>query len=119
MKIKEIKQGDIFMCNFSNGSIGNEQKGIRPIVVISANIRNDNSDNVFVFPITHARKKPQPCHYKLYKIDYPFFTYKENTILCEEGRSISKYRLERKLGSISEKDIENILICKEFVFVEK
>lgn len=115
----EIKQGDIWMCDLSKDSIDHEQKGVRPCLVISANIRNNNSSNVFIFPLTHAKKKQQPCHYKLYKESYPFFNYKENIVLCEEGRSISKNRLERKLGMIFSKDIIEILKCKEYIFIEK
>lgn len=115
----EIKQGEVFMADLSLDSIDHEQKGVRPVLIVSADIRNDTSDNVFIFPITHAKKKSQPCHYKLYKENYPFFTYKENTVLCEEGRSISKNRLERKLGMIFAKDLIEILNCKEYVFVIK
>lgn len=119
-KKREIKQGDIFMVDLSFGSIDHEQRGLRPCVVMSTDIRNENSSNIFIFPITHStNKKYQPCHYKLYKEDYPFFTYRENTVLCEEGRSISKSRLERKLGSIMDKDLYKILEVKEYIFIEK
>lgn len=120
IKKRCIKQGEIYIVDFSVfQNIEHEQNGVRPVIVISADIRNDTSPNVFVFPITHAKKKSQPCHYKLYKEDYPFFSYKENIVLCEEGRSISKKRLQRKLGEISLYDIENILKCKEYIFIEK
>ena len=112
-KKKEVKQGEVWMCNLPKGE-DSEQQNVRPCIIISANIRNESSPNVFVFPITHAKKKMQPCHYVLYKKNYPFFTYKENTVLCEEGRSISKNRLERQLGIIFSKDIIEILNCKEF-----
>ena len=117
-KKKEVKQGEIWMCNLPKGE-DSEQMWVRPYLCISTDIRNESSSNVFIFPITHAKKKKQPCHYILYKENYPFFTYKENTVLCEEGRSISKNRLERRLGMIFAKDIIEILKCKEFVFVEK
>ena len=116
---KEIHQGDIYMVNLSNDSIDHEQANVRPCIIASCDIRNCKSDNIFIFPITHAKKKKQPCHYKLYKEQYNFFTYKENTVLCEEGRSISKKRLERKLGSIELKDLFEILKIKEYIFVEK
>ena len=117
-KKKEVKQGEVWMCNLPKGE-DSEQQNIRPCLISSVNIRNESSPNVFIFPITHAKKKDQPCHYKLYKENYPFFTYKENTVLCEEGRSISKNRLERCIGTIFAKDIIEILKCKEFVFIEK
>lgn len=120
MSIKrEINQGDVFMVDLSVDSIDHEQTNVRPCVIASCDIRNRKSDNIFIFPITHAVKKTQPCHYKLYKDKYDFFTYKTNTVLCEEGRSISKKRLERKLGSISLNDLLEILKIKEYIFIEK
>lgn len=116
---KEVRQGDVYMANFSFNSVEHEQTGVRPVLVVSCDSRNNKSNNVFVFPITHAKKKTQPCHYKLYQTQYSFFSYKENTVLCEEGRSISKKRLERKLGSISFENLLEILKIKEYIFIEK
>lgn len=114
-----VRQGSIWMADLTKGTIESEQGRVRPVLVISANIRNDNSPNVFIFPLTHSKKRSQPCHFVLFKSDYPFLTYEQNIVLCEEGRSISKSRLERKLGEIMSVDIENILQIKEYVFVEK
>lgn len=118
LKNKEIKQGDVYFVDIGDG-VGSEQSKSRPCIIISADIRNESSNNVFVFPITHVRKKTQPCHYILYKSYYPFFKYKENTVLCEEGFSASKKRLQRYLGSICSNDIEEILKAKEYVFIKK
>ena len=92
VKKREIHQGDIYMVNLSVDSIDHEQAGIRPCCIVSCDNRNEKSSNVFIFPITHAIKKKQPCHYRLYKKQYDFFSYDVNTVLCEEGRSISKKR---------------------------
>ena len=119
MDKKKIRQGDVYMCDLSIDSIDHEQCNARPILVASVDIRNDTSENVFIFPITHARKKYQPCHYPLYQKSYPFFNFKKQIVLCEEGRSVSKNRLERFLGRISYEDIKGVLDSKEYVFVEK
>lgn len=107
------------MCNLSLNTIDSEQCNVRPVLVASVDIRNNTSPNVFVFPITHARKKEQPCHYLLPQNKYPFLSFKEQIVLCEEGRSISKNRLERLMGKIDNEDLQNILTCKEYVFIEK
>ena len=78
MKKKAIKQGEVWMCNLPKGE-DSEQMGVRPCLVMSLDIRNETSSNVFVFPITHAKKKDQPCHYILYKEHYPFFGYMRAT----------------------------------------
>ena len=119
VKKREIHQGDIYMVNLSIDSIDHEQAGIRPCCIVSCDNRNEKSSNVFIFPITHAVKKKQPCHYRLYKKQYDFFSYDVNTVLCEEGRYISKKRLERKLGSIELRDLLEILKIKEYIFIEK
>lgn len=99
--------------------IDSEQRNAHPSLVISLNILNQTSNNVVIFPITHRTKKPMPFHYTLYKNDYPFFTYKENTVQPECVRHISASRLQRYLGSINEQDIKEILKNKEYVFIEK
>ena len=115
------------MCNLSKDTIEHEQKGVRPCLVISVDVRNSNSSNVFIFPITHAKKKEHNVFQEGYDtyiavsciFNEMLVHYKENIVLCEEGRSISKNRLQRKIGIIFSEDINNILKCKEYVFIEK
>jgi mRNA-degrading endonuclease toxin of MazEF toxin-antitoxin module len=113
---RKIKQRQIYMCDLDDGAIDSEQKGSHPVLIASCDVRNDSSSNVFVFPITHANKKFQPTHYAIYKQEYPFLSYDKSIIQCEEGRSISKTRLKRCLGEISEYDFEEIMRFKEFIF---
>lgn len=115
VKKRRIKQRQIYMCDLGE-SVGSEQSGSHPVLIASCNVRNDTSANVFVFPLTHAIKKSQPTHYALYKQEYPFLAYEKSIIQCEEGRSISKSRLKRCLGEISEEDFEEIMRFKEFIF---
>ena len=64
MKIREIKQGDIYMCDLSDGAIDSEQRNCRPILIASLDLRNSTSPNIFIFPISHSStKKFQPTHY--------------------------------------------------------
>ena len=75
------KQGDIVFLDF-NPTIGHEQKGFRPAVVISNNIFNINTKMVMVCPIT-SNEKEFPTHYKLED------TKKVHVaVLCEHIRSI-------------------------------
>lgn len=123
MKEKEIKQRMIFMCDLPIGKYS-EFSGLHPCVIASVDIRNDNSPNLYVFPITHAKRKWQPTHYELLKIDYPFFKYASNIVLCESGREISRSRLQSYIGEINEEDFFGILkvneyVYKEYIFKEK
>lgn len=117
MNNREIKQGDVFMVNLSFNGIDHEQKFSRPCIIIQNNILNETSDNTIIVPLTSQIKKPQPFHYMLYQNDYPFFHKNKSIVLTECIRCISKKRLERKIGSISDKDMQEILKCKEYVFI--
>lgn len=118
MSKKEIKQRMIYMCDLPIG-IYSEFSGIHPCLIASVDIRNENSPNIYIFPITHANRKWQPTHYKLLKEVYPFFKYGTNTVLCESGREISRSRLQSYVGEISESDFCEILKVNEYVFKEK
>ena len=117
-KEERIEQRMIFMCDLPIGD-GSEFSELHPCLIASVDLRNECSPNIYIFPITHADKRNQPTHWKLYKNKYDFFTYDTNTVICEEGRSISKNRLQREVGQIDEEDFESILKCSNYIFYEK
>lgn len=117
-KNKEVKQGDVWMADLNMGC-DNEQRGVRPVLVVQNDHLNDTSNNVVVIPITSRNKKKQPFHYVLNKENYPFFTKQRNTVLSECVCHISKKRLERKLGMIFAKDMLQIIDLMQYVFKEK
>ena len=50
-----MKQKDIYLANL-NPTKGSEQRGIRPVVVISANAMNDNLNVAIVCPLSTSNK---------------------------------------------------------------
>ena len=75
------KQGDIAYVNF-NPTKGHEQAGLRPCLVISNNVFNQNTNMVIVCPIT-SKEIDFPTHYLLTN------TKKiHGSVLCEHLRSI-------------------------------
>ena len=95
---KIIRQRMIFMCDLPIGE-GSEFSGVHPVLIGSGDLRNNNSPNIYIFPITHSLKKYQPTHVSLLRDNYDFFKYKVNTILCESGREVSRSRIQRYLGA--------------------
>lgn len=65
-----------------NPTIGHEQKGFRPAVVISNNIFNINTKMVMICPIT-SNEKEFPTHYKLEDTKKV-----HGAVICEHIRSI-------------------------------
>lgn len=107
----KINQGDIFIiCAFDN--IGSEQNYVegRPALIVQNDIGNEYSKTTIIVPLTKQNKKNIPTHYLLKKKDYDFLGY-DSLVLCEQIRVIDKNarHIERKLGSISKEDLENII----------
>lgn len=118
MKKKEIRQGDVYMCDLGE-AVGSEQKSIRPILVISCDSLNINRSNVIIVPITSSTsKKNMINHYCLSKDKYGWFTHKSNIALLECIRDVSTIRIERYLGTIDQKDITEILKLIIYDFIE-
>lgn len=75
------KQSDILFLDF-NPTLGHEQKGYRPAIVISNNVFNDNTKMAMVLPIS-SNIKEFPTHHILK-------TSKKisGAVLCEHIKSI-------------------------------
>lgn len=118
MAKRKILQGEIYICELGE-NIGSEQNGERPCLIVQNNILNETSDVTIVLPITSRLKKEMPTHYKLKSEDYPFLMTGRNTVLCECIRCISKKRIGKLIGTIDERDLNNILKVKEYAYYEK
>ncbi|MBN1199343.1 MAG: type II toxin-antitoxin system PemK/MazF family toxin [Bacteroidales bacterium] len=100
MKQCEIWQTDLNPVN------GSEQKGIRPVVIISGNLLNQYLPVVIVCPLTSRIKG--------YKGNLILEPEKQNglsqrsEVMVFHIRPISKERLIRKIGTISETELEKI-----------
>ena len=94
------KQGDIVYLDF-NPTIGHEQSGVRPGIVVSSSIYNQYTKMAIVLPIT-SNTKEFPTHYLLEdskKI--------KGSVLCEHIKSID---YESRHLSFIEKASDNDLL---------
>lgn len=101
-------QGDIIIIMVGN-QIGSEQKLIyRPCIVLQNNKGNTYGNTTIVSPLTKKHKKSNmPTHYVLTKDKYKFLKY-DSMVLCEQLRTIDISRVKKKIGSISDFDIQKI-----------
>ncbi|HSP12435.1 MAG TPA: type II toxin-antitoxin system PemK/MazF family toxin [Salegentibacter sp.] len=100
-----MKQGEIWNLYLDPVS-GREQGGRRPAVIISGDLLNKYLDIVIVCPLTSKIK-----NYKGNLIIEPNKKNglkKKSEVLTFHIRSVSKIRLDKKLGAISENDVEFI-----------
>ena len=79
---------------------GNEQGGIRPVLILQNNIHNKHSPLTIIAPVTS----------KIYEKEYPTNVFldkkdsglnKDSTILLNQIRAIDKRRIIKKLSSIN------------------
>ncbi|MBS4462216.1 type II toxin-antitoxin system PemK/MazF family toxin [Aerococcaceae bacterium zg-B36] len=117
-----IKQGDVVVMSLGTGT-GNEKSGIRPVVVVSSSIINETSGNVIVAPLTSAENKidekgnakllvtqiwMSAKHYK--------FLDKHSIIQLEDIRSVSKGRVHKHLGELSESLLKQVIERSRYLF---
>ena len=103
-------QFSIYWANL-NPVRGREQAGHRPVVVVSNDIENQ-MDNVTVIPVT-SRKPGR----RVYPNEVGFVLgEKEAILLCHQIRTISKKRLEKRIGVLQEKVHTEVIdvLCMRF-----
>ena len=97
-----MRQGEIWFANL-NPTKGSEQAGFRPLVIISGNMLNEHLQVVITCPLSTKIK-----NYKGNVVLKPNKTNKltqESEILIFHIRSVSKERLVRKIGDVSEGEL--------------
>lgn len=98
-----MKQGEIWYANL-NPSTGNEQAGLRPVVIVSGNLLNEYMKIVIVAPLTTKIKnyKGNPVLNATKKNGLR----KQSEILVFHIRSIPKEQLVSKLGVIEQEQLQ-------------
>ncbi len=92
-----IRRGDIFYADL-NPTIGSEQSGVRPVLVVQNDIGNKYSPTVIVAAITSRINKAKlPTHIEVSAKEYGLT--KDSIVLAEQVRTIDKKRLQERIGS--------------------
>lgn len=96
-----MHRGEVYLadCGMKCGSV---QAGIRPVVIIQNDTGNKYSNTVIVSPLTSRNKKQMPTHCVTYA------TGLKSTVLTEQIRTIDKSWLGRRLGQLSQPELEQL-----------
>lgn len=100
-----MKQKDIYLVNL-NPTKGSEQAGIRPIVIISGNSMNENFDVFIICPISSKIKNFTSC--VVLKKSKTNGLQQDSEIITFQIRTISKNRLIKKIGEITNEELEQV-----------
>lgn len=100
-----ILRGDVYWADL-NPVRGNEQAGIRPVLIISHNIFNERSGTVIALALT---SQPQRAGFPLtYLLDDPTLP-KKSWVKISQIRTLSTERLNTKITSIDPEIVDTIV----------
>jgi len=102
-----MKQCEIWYANLNPGK-GSEQQGFRPVVIISGNMLNQYLQVVIACPLT-TKIKNYKGNLVLEPNDENGLSEKSE-IITFHIRSVSKDRLVKKIGKISEEQLKQLKV---------
>ena len=105
MEEDNVKRGNVFIADL-NPTIGSEQYGRRPVVILSNDLSNKYSPTILIAPFTKILKKRSlPTHIFVRKTSY---LKHDSIILLEQIRTIDKSRLIAYKGNLNEEILNKI-----------
>ena len=100
-----ILRGNIYWANLEP-TLGREQSGYRPVLILSHDIFNDRSGTVIVLAITSQEQKAGfPLTFELESKNLP----KRSWVKISQIRTLSTERIVKKLGQVSEEQLDQII----------
>ncbi len=100
-----ILRGDIFWADLSP-TIGHEQAGLRPVLVLSQDVFNDRSGTVIAVAIT---SQPQRAGFALTHEVQSAKLPKRSWVKIGQIRTLSTQRLGKKLGRMSAEEMSTVV----------
>lgn len=104
-KYMKVQKGDLFYADLGK-TIGSEQSGIRPVIVIQNNVGNKYSPTIIVTPLTSKIKKQTlPTHVE---IGERFGLAEYSIALLEQVRTIDRKRLSDYIGTLDSNTMRQV-----------
>jgi mRNA interferase MazF len=100
-----MKQGEIWLADL-NPVKGSEQKGIRPVVIVSGNAMNESLGVCIVCPVNSKIKHYAGC--MVLKKDRTNGLDQDSEVITFQIRTISGERLRRNIGMITTRQLEHL-----------
>ncbi len=102
---KDLKRGDVVWADLEP-TVGHEQAGHRPVLVVSDDVFNRHSGTVIAMAITsQPQKAGYPLTLKLSAHKLP----SEAWVKISQIRTLSTERLGKKIGRVENKELERAI----------
>jgi len=85
--------------------VGSEQKGRRPVLIVSNEEFNQIVSNLTVLPVTSAKRELYPCEVRVSAGQAGL--NRESIIMAHQIRTISKERIGRRLGVLEDRALRH------------
>jgi mRNA interferase MazF len=106
--LENIKRGEVYFADLGDETVGSEQGGLRPVIIVQNNKGNKYSPTTIVITITTRKKTALPTHVSINGDEENGL--KCNSIaLCEQIRTIDKIRIKNKIGNVDTKTLNKIM----------
>ena len=111
--IKQVRKGELYFAELS-GTVGSEQDGVRPVLIIQNDVGNRNSPTTIIAPLTSKHGKAVlPTHITLAK---KYGLSEKSLVLLEQIRTIDKCRLFNYIGTIDTETMKQVDDCIRISF---
>lgn len=101
----KILRGEIRWANL-NPTIGREQSGERPVLILSHNVFNERSGTVIAMALTSQEQWAGfPLTYEILKAELP----KRSWIKISQIRTLSTERIGKKMGTLDHEEIAQVI----------
>jgi mRNA interferase MazF len=101
-----MKQKEIYLADL-NPTLGSEQKGIRPVVIISGDTMNDNFNICIACLISSKIKNYTGC--LILKKDNINNLEQDSEVLTFQIKALANERLKQKIGEITNEQLISII----------
>ncbi|NIM14580.1 MAG: type II toxin-antitoxin system PemK/MazF family toxin [Candidatus Aminicenantes bacterium] len=101
----QILRGEIYWADLEP-TVGREQSGLRPVLVVSHDVFNDRSGTVIAMALTSQPQRAGfPLTFELKDRSLP----KKSWVKISQIRTLSVLRLKNKLGEVQPEELDTII----------
>lgn len=101
----EVRRGDIWKANMGE-SVGSEQGGLRPVIVVQNNVGNKFSPTYITIPLTSKAKPKLPTHGALNAPENGLDV--ASTFMAEQIHTLDRSKMLYKMGRLTSNQMAQV-----------